>query len=218
MIPMQSVLKILAAIFLGLGILALESRAASVMPGKPGLAFLGLGVDSDPLFGKELARRIRWELGADTALFAFPASETNALYSRGVLDGFEAGPLDIKTLTLTPGAEFYAFGHLEPLTITGSRKWYMPWSVKIRWSQALRLRVIQGATGKTVYDEVLPAEIAEKGWFTTPDAPNSRMSPLDRDALYRRMLPLLSVEGAKALAQVASGKKSESGKPSEKKP
>jgi hypothetical protein len=195
---MQTVLKALLGIFLALGFLILDAKAASQ---RPKLAFLGLGADSDPLFHDELTRRIRRDLSADTALSSLPASEIARLTAIGAPTGPEISSFDLPALAPL-GAQYYAFGWLEPVDLQVKRKWLKPWDVNIRWSQGLRLRVIDAETGLPVFDGVVPAEIAEKGFILAPDAPSSRMSPLDRDRCLRRMLPVLSSECAKTLSKV----------------
>jgi len=198
---MQTVLKAILGILLALGCLAMETKAAS--GSKPSLAFLGLSEDSDPLFHEELTKQIQRDLSADTALLCLPASEIAPLFSRGIITVPEAGPFDVPRFS-SLGAQFYAFGWLEPLTQQIDRKWTKFWDVKVRWGQGMRLRVVEAATGASIYDGVVPVEIAEKGFILAPDKPSSRMSPVERDRCYRRMLPLLSAECAKTLNKVVT--------------
>jgi hypothetical protein len=194
---MQTVLKALLAILLALGCLVLDAKA------KPSVAFLGLGQDADPLFHEELTQRIQRDLSADTGVFNLPASEIAPLFSRGILTVPEVGPFDLPRLS-SLGAQYYAFGWLEPLAVETARKWTKFWDVKVRWTQGLRLRVVEAATGMIVFDGVVPAEIAEKSFVWGPEKPGSRMSPTDRDRCYRRMLPVLSSECARTLAKVVT--------------
>lgn len=198
---MQTVLKAILGILLALGFLALEAKAAP--SNKPSVAFLGLGADADPLFHEELTRQIQRDLSADTALFSLPESEIAPLFSRGILSVPEAGPAELPRLSIL-GAQFYAFGWLEPLTQQVDRKWTKFWDVKVRWGQGLRLRVVEAASGTPVYDGVVPVEIAEKAFIVTPEKPSHRMSPAERDRCYRRMLPLLSAECAKTVNKVVT--------------
>src|SRR5688572_19201513 len=104
---MGSIMKTLLALALGSGFLVLELSA------KPTVAFLGLSRDSDPRVSGDIARRIRWELAADTGLSVFSAEEVAVLYAKGVLSGPEAAPADMPGLAKGLGAQYYAFGKLE---------------------------------------------------------------------------------------------------------
>src|SRR6478609_8612647 len=71
----KSILKSLLAILLGLGFLALQSRAqapAAASAKKAAIAFLGLTDASDPQMRAVITQRIRGELAADTALITIP--------------------------------------------------------------------------------------------------------------------------------------------------
>jgi hypothetical protein len=205
---MQTVLKALIGSLLAFGFTALETHAAASEPlatAKPTVAFLGLGEDADPLFHKELTLRIRRDLAGDTAVRSLSTEEIAPAFARGILKGPEAGALDLARLGIL-GAQFYAFAWLEPEAMEIKRKWTKPWDVKVRWSQGLRLRVIDAGTGAPVYDGRVPAAIDEKGFVLAPDLPDSRTSPVDRDRCQRRMLPVLSAECAKAVADIVTGK------------
>lgn len=194
---MQTVLKTVCAILLALGFLLLDARGAAT---RPIVAFLGLRADTDPLFHAELTKSIRRDLSADTSVASLPASEIDKLSATGALKGPEISAYDIPKLSAS-GAQYYAFGWMEPVTLEVKRKWTKPWDVNVRWSQSLRLRVL-GPDGSQVYDGLVPAEISEKSLILAPDAPSAKMAPADRDRCERRMLPVLSEGAAKMLAKV----------------
>lgn len=193
---MQSVFKTLLALALGLGFLALETHA------KTTVAFLGIDPDTDPRFGKALSVLIHQELAADTGLVSLPPRVIDDFLAKRELVLMEAGPADIAKLKLGLDAGFYAIGWLEPLAVANKRVWWMPWSVRTNWSQDLRLRVLDGKTGDIVYDAKVPIRIPEKHFLSGPDGNHSRLGALERDSRYRRMLPLLSSETAKAVSKV----------------
>lgn len=202
---MRTVLKALIGICLALGFLLLDAKAAETRPSKPGVAFLGFGADSDPLFCGQLTRDIRRDLSADTTLFTFPAASIDPFFARGTLTGSEVSAFDLPRLAPL-GAQYYAFAWLQPIAVQSTRKWTKFWDVKVRWSQSLRLRVLDAGTGLPVFDGPVPAEIAEKALLFGPDAPSATMAPVDRDRCYRRMLPLLSAQCAKQVSQVIAEK------------
>lgn len=193
---MQSVFKTLLALALGIGFLALETRA------KTTVAFLGIDPDTDPRFGKALSILIHQELAVDTALVSLPPKVVAGFLAKGELVLMETGPADIAKLKQGLDAGFYALGWLEPLTVANKRVWWMPWSVRTNWSQELRLRVLDGNTGEVVYDGRVPIQIPEKHFLSGPEGNHSRQGALERDTRYRRMLPLLSSETAKAVSKV----------------
>ncbi|HKP94279.1 MAG TPA: hypothetical protein VJ385_00860 [Fibrobacteria bacterium] len=188
------------AIFLGLGFLALDLHA------KPSVAFLGLSRESDPQVSEAISRRIQWELGADTALFAYPREEIALLFAKGVLLEPEAGPMDMPKLSKGLGAQYYAFGALEPIGVQSKRSRWLPWRIKVKWSQALRLRVLDGSNGTVVFDGLVTAEVPEKALFSAPDGNLRAMSPLERETWLRTLGTAVSVESAKALAKVLKEK------------
>jgi hypothetical protein len=197
---MNSIAKTLLAIILGLGFMVFDAHS------KPTVAFLGLTRDSDPQFSEAISKRIQHELGADSALFAFPYEDVSLLFAKGVLSEPEAGPLDMPKLSKGMGAQYYAFGKLEPITMSSKRHRWMPWSIKVTWSQGMRLRVLDGRNGEVVFDGVVTAEVPEKAVFIAPDGDLGRMSPLDRETYQRTMGMAVSVESAKALAKVLKEK------------
>jgi hypothetical protein len=197
---MRSVFKTLLALGLGLGFLALETRA------KTTVAFLGIDPDTDPLFGRTLTGLIRQDLAADTALSSLPGKAVEEFLRKADLGRPEAGPADIPLLKRGLEARYYAFGRLQELTVENKRVWWMPWSVRTKWTRTLRLRVVDGGTGETVFDGVVPAEIPEKNFLQGPDKDLSGKGASERDRRYRRMLPFLSSEAAKALAKAVADK------------
>lgn len=197
---MQSVLKTLLALALALGFLVLD------IPAKTTVAFLGIDPRTDPLFGKVLSASIHRELGADSALASLPPKLVEAFLAKAGMEGVEAGPEDIRLLKRGLDAGYYAYGWLEPLTVVNKRTWWKFWAVRTTWSQGLRLRVLDGATGEVAFDGRVPAEIPEKHFLKGPDPDRSGGDALERDADYRRMLPYLSLETAKALAKVVAGR------------
>jgi hypothetical protein len=197
---MRSLAKTLLALALGLGFLALEVRA------KTTVAFLGIDPDTDPLFGRALSALIHQDLAADTALASLTPEAVAEFMARTSRETPVAFPADVAGLKQGLEARYYAYGRLEGLDVVNKRVWWMPWSVRTKWSRALRLRVLDGNTGDVVFDAQVPAEIPEKHFLGGPDGRHSRQGPLERDARYRRMLPLLSSETAKALAKAVAEK------------
>jgi hypothetical protein len=192
---MNSIMKTLLALALGFGFLVLDIHA------KPTVAFLGLTRDSDPRISGDIARRIQWELGADTGLAAFSAEEVAVLYAKGLLSEPEAVPADMPKLAKGLGAQYYAFGKLENVAVTSKRIIWMPWSLKVKWTQGLRLRVLDGSNGGVVFDGLVTCEVPEKATFSAPDANLGKLSPLEREARLRIMAAAVSVESAKALSK-----------------
>lgn len=193
---MTSVLKIALACALGFGALLMESQAA------PSLAFLGLTRDSDPLIREALAKAIRFELAGDSGLSTPTPDRIQSAFITGALEDVEPAPWELPRLSREIGAQFYAFGKLEPMSHVSARKWFMPWQVKTRWSRDLRLRVVEASTGRIMYDGVVPAEYTERSLFFSPESSEQRMAPGERDLRSRRSLALLSVASAKTLAKV----------------
>jgi hypothetical protein len=196
---MDSIFKTLLALGLGLGFLVLDSQAQAGP--RTTLAFLGIAPEADPLFGRALSTLIRQELAADSVLSAVPPRSIDEFLSKGAVSVPQTGPYEIALLRRGLEADYYAFGWLGPLTVSNARKWWLPWSVKTEWSRELRLRVLDGRTGLTVFDGQVPARIPEKHLFTGPDGDLSRKGAVERDGRQRRMLPILSSETAKALAK-----------------
>ena len=192
---MISIMKTLLALALGLGFLALDLHA------KPTVAFLGLTRDSDPRISGDIARRIQWDLAADTGLTAFSAEEMDALYAKGLLKDPEVTAADLPKLAKGLGARFYAFGKLENVAVTSKRILWKPWSLKVKWTQGLRLRVFDGTNGQIVFDGLVTCEVPEKAVFSAPDADLNKLSPLERDSRLRIMAAAVSVESAKALSK-----------------
>lgn len=174
----------------------------SLCPAKTSVAFLGIDPDTDPLFGRALTALIHQDLAADTGLASLPLRDVSAFLARAALEKPAAGPADIGLLKRNLGAGFYAFGRLEDIRVSNKRVWWKPWSVDTQWTRALHLRVLDGATGETVFDGRVPALIAEKNFITGPDGRLSGADALERDRQYRRMLPYLSAEAVKALGKV----------------
>lgn len=188
--------KTLLALALGIGFLVLESH------GKTSVAFLGIDPDTDPLFGKALSTLIHQELAADTALASLPPKAVGEFMAKASLEKPAAGPVDIDALKRGLQANYYAFGRLEALSVSNKRVWWMPWSVRTRWTRALHLRVLDGSTGETVFDGQVPAQIPEKNFLLGPDGDLSHGNAVERDRQYRRMLPYLSAEAVKTLGKV----------------
>ncbi|MDB5106654.1 MAG: hypothetical protein JWP91_4343 [Fibrobacteres bacterium] len=197
---MQSVAKTLLALALGLGFLALDLHA------RPTVAFLGLDPESNPQISGDIAKRIHWELSADTGLSAFTLDEVSQLFAKGILAGPEAAPADMPKLAKGLGAQYYAFGKLEPIAVTSKRILWMPWSLKVKWSQGMRLRILDGTNGQVVFDGLVTGEIPEKALFMGPDGRMGDLSPLERESRMRKMAAVVSVESAKTVAKVVKEK------------
>jgi hypothetical protein len=209
---MKSIVKTLLAISLGLGFLILDARAQSAAQparasaAKPTVAFLGLSRESDPQLSESVTKRIQWELSADTALFTFSNEDVAMLYAKGVLREPQAGPMDMPRLSQGLGAQYYAFGKLEPIAVESKRGRWTPWSIKVKWTQGLRLRVLDGSNGNVVYDGLVTAEVPENALFTAPDGNLGRMAPLERETYLRTMSAAVSVESARMVAKVLKEK------------
>jgi hypothetical protein len=206
---MDSILKALLALGLGLGFLALDARAQGPAQGqgassKATMAFLGVDPGADPLFGKTLSALIHRELSADSALSALSPRAVEDFLASGGIAMPHSGPADLGPLRNGLASDYYAFGWLEPLSVENSRKWWLPWRVNTEWRRDLRLRVLDGRTGRVVFDGKVEGRVAEKHLFTGPDADLSRKDPVERDGRQRRLLPVLSVETAKALAKAVA--------------
>jgi hypothetical protein len=196
---MDSIMKTLA-LALGLGFLILDLHA------KPTIAFLGLTGDSDPRISGDIARRIQWDLAADTGLSTFSAEEMNVLYAKGLLKGPEVTPADMPKLAKGLGAQYYAFGKLENAAVTSKRILWKPWSLKVKWTQGLRLRMLDGSNGHVAFDGLVTCEVPEKAVLWAPNADLGKLSPLERESRLRIMSAAVSVEAAKALAKALKEK------------
>lgn len=203
---MQSVIKTVLAVALGLGFLILDSHA------KPSIAFLGLSRDSDPQVCDAISKRIQWELSADTGVTAFTREDVDMLYAKGLLRGPEAGPRDMPGLSKGLGAQYYAFGRLEPMAMESKRTWWKPWSVNVKWTQGLRLRILNGADGAMVFDGVVNGEVADKSFLTGPESRWGRMSPLERETWLRKMALAVSLESAKMISKALKEKEGAAGR------
>jgi len=190
------VAKSLPSLFLGLGILAFPSQA------KVSVAFLGIDPDTDPLFCRALTALIHQDLAADSGLASLPPKAVSDFMVRASLEKPVAGPSDIGLLRRNLEADYYAFGRLEDLNVSHTRVWWKPWSVQTLWSRALHLRVLDGATGETVFDGQVPASIPEKSFLSGPEGELSQAGALERARRHRRMLPYLSTEAVKTLGKV----------------
>jgi hypothetical protein len=197
---MRSLFKTLIALALGLGFMVLDLRA------NPTVAFLGISRDSDPLLGADVTKRIQWELGTDTAVTSLSADEISVVFAKGLLQEPEAVPADMPKLAKGLGAQYYAFGRLEPVAVKSKRVIWMPWSLKLKWSQGLRLRILDGSNGNLVFDGLVTAEVPEKGFLMPPEADMGKLPPMDREARARKMAMAIAVESAKAVAKAITEK------------
>ena len=216
---MQTLLKTILAVILAIGFLALDARAqaapgdpaaaaatASATPAKkPTVAFLGLTDDSDPQVSEAISKRIRRELGADTALISISGEQVAMLYAKGVLKSPDARPDDPAALAKALGARYFAYGTLEKIGVTSKRTWWKPWSTKAVWKQGMRLHVIDGAKGDIAFDGLVDANIPETLWLD-PEGNLNQLPPLEHDARLRSMAEAVSVESAKALAKAVKEK------------
>lgn len=197
---MRGLFKTLLALALGLGFMVLDLHA------KPTVAFLGVSRDSDPLLNGEVTKRIQWELAADTGVTSLSAEEISVVFAKGLLREPEAVPADLPKLSKELGARYYAFGRLESVAVKSKRVIWMPWSLKLKWSQGLRLRILDGSDGSLVFDGLVTAEVPEKGFMTPPEADMGKLSPMDREARTRKMAMAVAVESAKTIAKVLAEK------------
>jgi len=204
---MTSLLKSMLAILLGLGFLALQSRAqAPAGTKKAAVAFLGLTDASDPQISAAIAKRIRGELGADPTVIAIPGEEVDKLFSQGILRGPDVRPDDPQALRREVGDAYLAYGSLERITVDSKRTWWKPWSVKNTWTQGMRLHVVDGVKGSVVFDSLVAAAVHEPGFIFTPEEDWGKIPPLEREKRMRIMAEAVSVEAAKALAKVVKGR------------
>lgn len=190
---MQTLTKTLLALALGLGFLILDANA------KPTLAFLGLGRGTDPQIRKSLAGRIQSVLSADTGLIVSAPEDIANLFIKGFLIEPEINGVDIPRLETSLAVRYYAFGNLEPISVVSKRVWWKPWSLKVKWSQEMHLRVLDSTTRTAIFDGRVSSEIAEKAFWMPPD-PWDQLSPLVQHGYLLKMQNLLSVQSAKALA------------------
>lgn len=204
---MDSILKTLLALGLGLGFLAMDARAQDPAQGqgptaaaKASVAFLGVDPGTDPLYGRALSALIQRDLASDSALSALPQGAVERYLASGGTAIPDPGPADLGLLRTGLGSDYYAFGWLEPMSVVNSRKWWLPWRVDTEWRRDLRLRVLDGRTGRMIFDGKVEGRIAERRLFSGPDAGLSGKAAVERDGCQRRMLPVLSAETAKALA------------------
>lgn len=223
--PMPFLLKTLLALALALGFLALDARAqadpaaapAASAPvstesiARPTVAFLGLDDAADPTAGKAIGEAIRRELAADTSVRSIPEERIELAFGKGILRNSQAGPSDAANLARVVGARYYGFGRLERISVGSKRVWWKPWSVKVQWDQAMRLRVIDSAKGEVVFNDRVSAVVTEKAFFTGPEENWSRMSPLDREKHLRVMAGAVSEVSARAISKAVKDREAAGG-------
>jgi hypothetical protein len=202
----KSLLKSLLAVLLGLGFLALQSRAAPAPEKKTAIAFLGLTEASDPQISAAIAKRIRGEIGADSALVSIPGEEVDKLFAKGILRAPDARPEDPEALRREVGEAYLAYGSLEGVAVTSKRILWKPWSLKNTWTQGMRLHVVDGTKGEVVYDGRVAAAVPESGFLFAPEEDWGKVPPLERERRMRIMAEAISVEAAKALAKAVKGR------------
>ncbi len=201
---MKSILKSVLAILLGLGFLALQSRAqAPAAPKKAAIAFLGLTEASDPQISETIAKRIRTRLGADSSLNAIPGEEIEKLLAKGILRGPGLRPGDTAALRREVGDVYLASGGLERVAVASKRIWWKPWSMKNTWTQGMRLHVEDGSKGRVVLDSLVIATVREPGFILAPEGDLGRLPPLEREKRMRLMAEAVSIEAAKSLAKAS---------------
>jgi len=202
----KSILKSVLAILLGLGFLALQSRAqALAAPKKAAIAFLGLTDASDPQISAAIAQRIRSRLEADSTLAAIPGEKIDKLFAKGILRGPGVRPDDPAALRREVGDVYLASGSLERITVASKRTWWKPWAVKNTWTQGMRLRVEDGTKGLVVFDSLVAGTVREPGFVFAPEGDWGKVPPLERETRLRVMAEAVSIEAAKALAKAAKG-------------
>jgi hypothetical protein len=201
----KSLLKSVLAILLGLGFLALQSRAQSPASApvskRTAVAFLGLTENSDPQISSSVAIRIRGALGADSGITAVPGEEIDKLFAKGILRGPDVRPDDPQALRREVGDAYLAYGSLERIGVSSKRTWWKPWAVKNTWTQGMRLHVVDGAKGAVVFDSLVIAAVKEPGFVFTPEEDWGKVPPLEREKRIRIMADAVSIEAAKALAK-----------------
>ena len=187
--------------FASLAIAQTDPAAAPAAGPKPTVAFLGLDDEADPMVAKAITDAIRRQLDADPALLSTPDERIALAFGKGLLRKPEAGPADVVNLARVVGARYYAFGKLERIGVTSKRTWWMPWSVKVQWEQAVRLRVIDSAQGEVVFDDRVDAAVPEKAWFIGPEEDWNRTPPLEREKRMRIMAAAVAEICAKAASK-----------------
>ena len=194
------------AILLGLGFLALQSRAQAPAAKRAAVAFLGLTETSNPQLSAALTKSIRGRLGADSAIIAIPGEEVDKLFAKGILRGPDSRPGDPEALRREVGDAYLAYGSLEPLSVASKRTWWKPWAVKNTWTQGMRLHVVDGAKGAVVFDSLVAAAVREPGFVFNPEGDWGKVPPKERDRRMRIMADAVSIEVAKALAKAVKGR------------
>lgn len=198
---MKSLLKSVLAILLGLGFLALQSRAQAPAAKKTAVAFLGLTESSDPQISSAIAAHIRGALGADSGITAVPGEEIDKLFAKGILRGPDVRPEDPQALRREVGDAYLAYGSLERIGVSSKRTWWKPWAVKNTWTQGMRLHVVDGSKGAVVLDSLVIAAVHEPGFVFTPEEDWGKVPPLEREKRMRIMADAVSIEAAKVLAK-----------------
>ncbi len=196
---MDAVVKTLLACVLGIGFIILDTHA------KPTVAFLGLTENSDPLIRESLGNQIQYELTADTNLFVFSKEAVARVFSQGLIAQPEISAMDLPRLSEGLGAQYFSFGKLESLGFTTKRARWKPWSVRVRWNQNLRLRILETTTGKSVFDGLIVGQLSDTAFLMGPD-PWSEMTSLEKDVYLKRMVSVLSQEAAQILGRTIKEK------------
>lgn len=205
---MKSILKSLLAILLGLGFLALQSRAQTPAAGtkKPAIAFLGLTEGSDPQMRAVITQRIRGELAADTALLEVPGEKVDMLFAKGVLREPDARPENPEAVRREIGNAYLAYASLERLSVATKRTWWKPWSLKNTWTQGMRVEIVDGAKGTVVLDSLVATAVREPGFLFAPEEDWGKLPPLEREKRLRIMAEAVSVEAARTLGNAVKGR------------
>lgn len=196
------------AILLGLGFLALQSRAQSPAPGtkKPAIAFLGLTEASDPQMRAVITQRIRGELAADSGLSAVPGEKIDKLFAKGILRETDVRPDDPEALRREIGNAYLAFASLERLSVATKRTWWKPWSLKNTWTQGMRVEIRDGAKGTVVLDSLVATAVREPGFILPPEEDWGKVPPLEREKRMRIMAEAVSVEAARILGNAVKAR------------
>lgn len=162
--------------------------------------------------GGELARSIHWHLAADKEIQVESMDEVAALITQGILSGPVPNIYELKEVHKRVNRQYAAYGRLLPVNIASKRVLWMPWHMKVTFSQVVELRVSDMASGELSSGQDIRAE---KQIGVNSLSAYSRWSEIDpklRDEVLQELGRSLALESARAIGEVLNPKETEAPK------
>ncbi len=152
---------------------------------KESVLFFGLAPGDDPLLASYFTEQVLRSLSSDSILEAIPSDRWASWAQESPRSPKSWTLEDYRSVSKKSGAKYFVLAFEQAFQYTGSRIWWKPWALSVRFFYPVRIQVFSADKDSTLYDGVVAFKDSVKSITPWPYQPVSHSDPVAYDAWKR---------------------------------